>query len=173
MTDSYTDTRKDANEAPLKEHIADAGAEMKHRASEAFQASADVAREKFGEAADLARSVASETLDRVQDQAKAQQHVGADFIGKFAGNLRDAARSFDHDVPLAASGINAAADYVDGAAEKIRNGSLQDLVTNATDFAKRQPAAFLGLSVLAGFTAVRFLKAASSAAAPSDEARHD
>ena len=173
MSDIHTETRNDTSEAPLKDHLANAGAEMKQRASDAFQASADAARDKLGEATDLARSVASETLDRVQDQTKAKQHVGADFMGKFAGNLRNAAKSFDQDVPMAASGINAAADYVDGAAEKVRNGSLQDLVTNATDFAKQQPAAFLGLSVLAGFTVIRFLKAASGAPSPSGEARHD
>lgn len=173
MTDAHTDIRNNTDEAPLKDHLANAGAEIKQRTSDAFQASAEVAREKFGEAADLARSVASETLDRVQDQAKVQQHAGADFIDKFAGNLREASRSFDHDAPLAASGIKAAADYVEGAADKIRNGSLQDLVDNASDFAKRQPAAFLGLTVLAGFTAVRFLKAATGTPSPSDEGRDD
>jgi hypothetical protein len=58
--------------------------------------------------------------------------------------------------------MNSAAEYVDEAAEKIRNGSFRDLLDGATDFAKRQPAAFLGLSVLAGFAAVRFLKASGS-----------
>ena len=55
------------------------------------------------------------------------------------------------------------------AADKIRNGSFRDLVDGATDFAKRQPAAFLGLSVLAGFAVVRFLKASggSSTQGPS------
>jgi hypothetical protein len=33
------------------------------------------------------------------------------------------------------------------------------LIDGATDFARRQPAAFLGLSVLAGFSVIRFLKA--------------
>src|SRR5262249_54708533 len=51
--------------------------------------------------------------------------------------------------------------------EKIRNGSFRDLVDNATDFAKRQPAAFLGVSVLAGFAAVRFLKASGGGASSS------
>jgi hypothetical protein len=98
----------------------------------------------------------------LQDQAREQQRSGADFVGRFAGNIRDAARAFENDVPFAARGINSAAEYVDEAAEKIRNGSFRDLVDGATDFAKRQPAAFLGLSVLAGFAAVRFLKASGS-----------
>jgi hypothetical protein len=78
----------------------------------------------------------------------------------------EAARAFESDVPFAARGINSAADYVEDAAEKIRNGSFRDLLDGATDFAKRQPAAFLGVSVLAGFAAVRFLKA-SGADSPS------
>ena len=174
MSDVNFDTPNNTNDASIKDSLAKAGSEMKQRASDAFQTSADVAREKFGEATDLAQSVASETFDRVQDQAKTQQHVGADFIGKFAGNLREAAKSFHNDVPLAASGISAAAEYVDGAAEKIRNGSLRDLVDGATDFAKRQPAAFLGLSVLAGFAAVRFLRASNNSVSNiGDEASHD
>jgi hypothetical protein len=168
MTDTNFDTRSNPTDVSVKEHLAKAGSDVKQRASDAFQASTDVAREKFGEAAELARSVASETVDRVQDQARTRQHIGADFMGKFAGNLREAAKAFDNDAPLAASGINAAAQYVDSAAEKIRDGSLQDLVDGATDFAKRQPAAFLGLSVLAGFAAVRFLKASSGAVSGND-----
>jgi hypothetical protein len=174
MTDTNFDTRSNTTDPSVKEHLAKAGSDVKQRASDAFEASADVTREKIGEATELAKSVASETFDRVQDQAKTKQHVGADFLDKFAGNLREAAKSFDNDAPIAASGIKAAAQYVDGAAEKLRNGSLQDLVNGATDFAKRQPAAFLGLSVLAGFAAVRFLKASSGAVSSTgDEARHD
>lgn len=168
FTNTNFDNRSNPTDVSVKDQLTKAGSDVKQRASDAFQASTDTAREKFGEAAELAKSVASETFDRVQDQAKVKQHAGADFIGKFAGNLREAAKSFDNDAPLAASGINAAAQYVDGAAEKLRNGSMQDLVDGATDFARRQPAAFLGLSVLAGFAAVRFLKASTSSVSGND-----
>ena len=98
---------------------------------------------------------------RTKSKAKLreQQQSGADFIVRFAGNIREAARPFENEAPFAARGINSAADYVEDAAEKIRNGGFRDLVDGATDFARRQPAAFLGISVLAGFAAVRFLKA--------------
>jgi len=143
----------------LKDQIGDAGAEMKQRAGEALQASANMARDKFGEATDAAQKVASGTVDQIQERAREQQQTGADFIERLAGNFRQAAGAFDTDVPFAARGINSAADYVEQAAAKVRDGSFRDLVDGATDFAKRQPAAFLGLSVLAGFAAVRFLKA--------------
>jgi len=146
----------------LKDQVADAGAEIKQRAGDVLRASTDTAREKFKEAADAAKDAAAGAADRFQDQTREQQRSGADFVGRFAGNIRDAARAFENDVPFAARGINSAAEYVDEAAEKIRNGSFRDLVDGATDFAKRQPAAFLGLSVLAGFAAVRFLKASGS-----------
>lgn len=146
----------------LKDQVADAGADLKQRAGDALKASTDVAEDKLKQAADAAKDVASGAADRFKDQVKEQQRSGADFVKRFAGNIRDAARAFEGDAPFAARGIDSAAEYVEDAAEKIRNGSFRDLVDGATDFAKRQPAAFLGISVLAGFAAIRFLKASSS-----------
>ena len=142
----------------LKDQIADAGADVRQRTGDALQASTDVARDKFKEAADAAKEVAEGAADRFQDKAEEQQRLGADFVSRFAGNIRQAAHAFETDAPFASRGINSAADYVEDAAEKVRNGTFRDLVDGASDFAKRQPAAFLGLSVLAGFAAVRFLK---------------
>jgi gas vesicle protein len=156
---NFTQNQNTGSTQNLKDQVADAGAEIKQRAGDALRASTDVARDKFKEAADAAKDVASGTVDQLQEQTRQQQRTGADFIERFAGNIREAARAFESEAPFAARGINSAAEYVEDAAEKIRNGSFRDLVDGATDFAKRQPAAFLGISVLAGFAAVRFLKA--------------
>jgi gas vesicle protein len=156
---NFTQNQNPGSTQNLKDQVADAGAEIKQRAGDALRASTDVARDKFKEAADAAKDVASGTVDQLQEQTRQQQRTGADFIERFAGNIREAARAFESEAPFAARGINSAAEYVEDAAEKIRNGSFRDLVDGATDFAKRQPAAFLGISVLAGFAAVRFLKA--------------
>lgn len=158
------------NAQNLKDQVIDAGAEIKQRAGDAFRATADVARDKFKEASDAAREAASGTVDHLQDQARQQQRTGADFIERFAGNIREASRAFESDAPFAARSINSAAEYVQDAANKIRNGGFRDLVDGATDFAKRQPAAFLGISVLAGFAAVRFLKASSGQSSSSPHA---
>jgi hypothetical protein len=151
--------RKTGSSQNLRDQVADAGAELKQRAGDALQASTDVAQDKLKEAANAAKEVASGAADRVQEQVHEQQRSGADFVERFATNIRDAARAFESDAPFAARGINSAAEYVEDTAEKIRNGSFRDLVDGAADFAKRQPAAFLGISVLAGFAAIRFLKA--------------
>ena len=151
----------------LKDQVVDAGAEMKQRAGEALRASTDLARDKFKEAADAAKDVVSGTADQLQGQAREKQRSGADFIERFAGNIREAGRAFQTDAPLAARGIDSAAEYVADAAEKIRNGSFRDLVENATDFANASPPRSLEISVLAGFAAVRFLRASGDGASTS------
>ena len=173
LTNTVSHSPNQASSSPqnLKDQIADAGSEVKQRAGDALRASTDMAREKFKEAADAAQHMASGTAEQVGDHARDKQRSSADFIERLAGNIREAGRAFENDVPFAARGIDSAADYVDDAAEKIRNGSFRDLVDGATDFAKRQPAAFLGISVLAGFAAIRFLKA--SGGQSSSEAAGD
>ena len=152
----------------IKEQVTGAGAELKQRASEALRATSDTAQEVYQGATEVAKDLTSEAKDKLEDQARQQQQTGAEYVTKFAGNIREAARAFEKDVPFAARGINSVAEYVEEAAEKIRQGSFRDLVDNATDFAKHRPAAFLGISVLAGFAAVRFLKASGqSTSSPS------
>jgi len=87
----------------LRDQMADAGAEIKQRAGDALRASTETARDKFKEAADAAKEAAAGAADRLQDQAREQQRSGADFVGRFAGNIRDAARAFENDVPFAAA----------------------------------------------------------------------
>jgi gas vesicle protein len=160
----FTQNQSTGSSQNLTGQVVDAGAEIKQRAGDALQASTEIVRDKFKEAADATKDVASRTAEQLQSQAREKQRSGADFVDRFAANIREAARVFENDVPFAARGIHSVAEYVEDAAEKVRNGSFQDLVENATTFARRQPAAFLGISVLAGFAAVRFLKASGGGA---------
>jgi hypothetical protein len=171
---NFSQNQNTGSSQNVKDQVADAGTELKQRAGDALKASTDVAQDKLKDAADAARDMVSGAADHLQDQVHEQQRSGADFVKRFAGNIREAARAFESDAPFAARSINSAAGYVEDAAEKIRNGSFRDLVDGATDFAKRQPAAFLGISVLAGFAAMRFLKASggqpSSSSSPRNQA---
>ena len=107
-----TQNQKTGSSQNLKDQVADAGAELKQRADDALRTSAGVARDKFKEAANVAKDLASGTADHLQDQTRQQQRTGADFIERFAGNIREAARAFENDAPFAARGINSAAEYV-------------------------------------------------------------
>jgi hypothetical protein len=171
MSDTDFRTDKRASAQGLTDKMQQAGEDAKQRASDAFAATSDVAREKFDELGAAARETAGYAADKVKEQVSAQQHAGSDYAMRFAENIRGAAKAFEQDTPIAARTIELAADYVEDAAEKIRNGSLNDVMDGVTSFARRQPAAFLGLSVLAGFAMVRFLKA-SAAGASSGGSHH-
>lgn len=162
MSNSDFRTGNGSSSQGLTDKLQRAGEDVKQRATQAFSATSDVAREKLDELGAAAKETASHAADKVKEQISAQQGVGADYAKRLADNIRGAAKSFEQDTPIAARTIEMAAGYVEDAAEKIRNGSLNDVIEGATSFARRQPAAFLGLSVLAGFAAVRFLKASAS-----------
>jgi hypothetical protein len=149
-----------------------AGEDLTQRASDAFAATSDVAREKLDELGAAARETAGHAADKVKEEVSAQQRAGSDYAMRFADNIRGAAKAFEQDTPIAARTIEIAANYVEDAAGKMRNGSLNDVVDGVTSFARRQPAAFLGLSVLAGFAMVRFLKASAADASPSAGSQH-
>lgn len=166
---SDTDLRTDARSSQgISEKLQQTGEDMKQRASQAYDATSEMAREKLDELGSAAQETAGHAADRMKEQVSAQQHAGAEYAKRFAGNIRNAARAFEQDTPIAARTIEMAASYVEDAAEKMRAGSINDLMDGMTSFARRQPAAFLGLSVLAGFAVVRFLKASgsSSSSAP-------
>ena len=167
------DTQKDTMTDRLKGKVQEAAGEIRERAADAVHSSGEVAQEKVQEAVEAAKGVASDAMDRVKDHAKDKQQSGADFIGRFADDIREAARAFETDAPFAAKGISSAAAYVEDAGEKIRSGSFRELADGATDFAKRQPAAFLGLSALAGFAVVRFLRASDGGSSSQHNATTD
>ena len=106
---NFTQNQNTGSSQNLKDQVADAGAELKQCAGDALRASTDVARDKFKEAADAAKDMASGTVDQLQEQTREQQRTGADFVERFAGNIREAARAFESDAPFAARGINSAA----------------------------------------------------------------
>jgi hypothetical protein len=137
------------------------GRNIQNAAADLAGASAEALRGHASELVDSAKEIASETGDRLQKTMVEQKGAGADYVGNLAQTMRRAAGEFDADVPLAATYIRKAADQVTNAAEALREGNLNDLIRGAQSFARNQPTAFLGLAVLAGFGAIRFLKSAS------------
>lgn len=150
---SDTDLKRTGKETAqeLSEKLQQAGEDMKQRASEAYNATADAARERL----DQFGNAASHATERAQ-------YAGAEYATRLAENIRGAAKAFERDSPMTARTIELAAGYVEDAADKIRDGSMGNVVEGVTSFARRKPAAFLGISVLAGFAVITFLKSSSS-----------
>jgi hypothetical protein len=174
MTDQTFGTRNQAGPnpsqgfekaAPSAKSVADqalsAGRDLKDKAVGLAGSSSDTIKDQASEFIDAAKDVASQATDKLKQTVDGQKSAGADYIGSLAETIRRAAREFDGDLPIAGTYIRKAASQVEGVADTIRTGNFNDLVRGAQSFARRQPTAFLGMAVLAGFGLVRFLKSSA------------
>jgi ElaB/YqjD/DUF883 family membrane-anchored ribosome-binding protein len=150
----------------VAEQAMSTGCDIKDKAADLAGASAETIKSQASEFADAAKDVASQTGNKVKQAVDDQRGAGAEYVGNLAGALRRAAHEFEADLPIAATYIRKAASQVESVSDTVRNGNFKDLVRGAQSFARRQPTAFLGLSVLAGFGVIRFLK---STANPGDQ----
>jgi hypothetical protein len=139
-----------------------AGRDLKDKAVGLAGTSTETIKEQASEFVDAAKNVASQASDKFKETIDGQKTAGADYVGSLADTIRRAAREFDGDLPIAGTYIRKAASGVEGVADTIRTGNFNDLVRGAQSFARRQPTAFLGMAVLAGFGVVRFLKSSAN-----------
>lgn len=109
------------------------------------------------------RGLASKAGETIMDTAEKQKAMGADYVDNIAEAVRRAAGEFDEPVPQAAEYIRYAADQMETMSDSFRRRDISQMMRDVQSFARRQPTAFLGISFLAGFAAVRFLRSGPSA----------
>lgn len=146
-----------------------AGRDLKEKAVGMAGSSAEALKGRASDAMGAAKDMASEATDKLRQSVEGQKNAGADYIGNLADTMRRCAREFDNDLPIAGAYIRKAAAQVEDVSDQIKTGNLSDLVRGAQAFARRQPTAFLGLAVLAGFGAVRFLKSSAADSTASSQ----
>jgi len=91
---------------------------------------------------------------------------GADFIEELARSARGLADNLDGGAPQLAQMVRRAASTAESLSLDIRDKSVNEMADVAKDFARREPALFVGAAAAAGFLLARFIKAGVSAAAP-------
>ena len=139
---------------------------MTDQASELAQNAMSQVKEQAAELTDSAKGLASDAGEKLRSAVESQKTAGADYISGLAGAIRRAAGEFDQEIPQAANYIRGAAEAIDDFSDALKRRDLSQLVREVQGFARSQPTAFLGASLVAGFAVVRFLK--SSTAAASD-----
>jgi hypothetical protein len=152
----------------LADQARSAGRDLKDKAIDLAGASSETIKGQASEFVGAAKDVAFQATDKLKQTVDGQKTAGADYVGSLADTIRRAAKEFDGDLPIAGTYIRKAASQVEGVADTIRTGNFNDLVRGAQSFARRQPSAFLGMAVLAGFGVVRFLKSSAVDAKTSD-----
>lgn len=145
---------------------------LKRQAKQTAGAVADQVATSTVDVVEKTKQAASGAADQLNDAAQEKKAVGADYVTGIAEAVRRAAGEFDQDVPQAATYIRQAADQISNVAESVKNRNFRELFGTVEEFARKQPTAFLGLTFLAGFAAVRFLKSSgeqNSLATPHEQ----
>jgi hypothetical protein len=113
-----------------------------------------------------AQETASVATDRIKNLtrnvAEQQKRAGADQIGGVADAMEAAAGTLEGQMPLAAGYIEDVAKQLDTMASALRERSVDDMLGNVADFARKQPALFFGGAVAAGFALSRVAKSSAN-----------
>jgi hypothetical protein len=105
-----------------------------------------------------ASSLREQAEERARSMADRQKRAGAERVGSIARAVRGAAGNLEREMPAAAEFIESAARRIEEKSADYRDRSLDEILGEITAFARRQPIAFFGGALLAGFVFSRFLK---------------
>ena len=134
------------------------------------QAAGGLADQAKAAAADIkqhARDLAGEAKAQVRSVGSEQKAAAAEQVHGFARALRTAADDLDQrDQRVSAGYVQQAADGLERVSGALRERDLDEIVASVEDFARRQPVAFIGGSVLAGFVLARFMKSSAERRRP-------
>lgn len=140
--------------------LADLGAEVSQQAA----ALGEQAQAQVGELAEKAKGMAGEQKDLLANQ-----------LGGVSDALQKVAGELEGNSETSAQYVRMVADGAERLTSTLRDNSVDDILSIAQDFGRKQPAAFLGIAALLGFAASRFVSASANrpqpnaAAAPSVE----
>jgi F0F1-type ATP synthase membrane subunit b/b' len=141
-----------------KNERTDPGA-SRHRQDEGSAASVSATMEQAQKAA----SAASDRIkDRAREMAEQQKAAGADQLGGMAHAMEAAAGELQKQMPLAAEYVDDVAARLDDFASALKERSVDDMLGNVSDFARRQPAVFFAGAIAAGFALSRFAKSSAN-----------
>jgi hypothetical protein len=150
-----TNSPHDAAGPSRVERDRSASSELGHQA----RAAAEDAKHEVGE---TTQKVAQQVKDQVRASATGQKDAAARQMDGFAhaleaasGDLRERGQDF------AAQYVHQAAGGLSRASEAVRERDLDDLIGTVEDFARRQPVAFLGFGLAAGFGLARLMKSSA------------
>jgi hypothetical protein len=128
---------------------------VKHQAA----ALGEEAKAHIGEVAEKAKGLAAEQKDLISGQLSGV----SDALQKVAGELEQQDQSSAHYIRMVADGARKLTSTV-------RDNDVDQILSMAQDFGRKQPAAFMGLAAVLGFAASRFALASASRVGSNSQA---
>ena len=143
--------------AGLASAIQNQSSEAVSKLSDAAQDAAEQAKKQAKESV---RTLASQASDQLSGLVQDRIGVGADIVDEIAEAARTIASNLDDRAPRLAGMIRDVAHSAEEYADEARGKTISELVDMTSQFARRQPALFVGTAVAGGFLLARFLKTA-------------
>ncbi|SDE70675.1 hypothetical protein [Limimaricola pyoseonensis] len=140
--------------------MANTGETLDQRAKQAAADAKSGAAEFADTARERAREMAEEARERAYEYGRGYKDEAANETSKIAEALRKAADDL-HDGSPQERVFARLADAVADTADNMRSMDLDDMAYAANDYARRNPALFLGGAALLGFAAARFMKSSA------------
>jgi ElaB/YqjD/DUF883 family membrane-anchored ribosome-binding protein len=98
---------------------------------------------------------ASSISQQIGHMLNEQVAAGADMMAQVANSSRLAADDLGATMPQIGQVVHRVADQIDTFSDRLKEQSVQQLSSSASDLARRQPALVFGLAALAGFIVFR------------------
>ncbi|MDR6307917.1 hypothetical protein [Pacificitalea manganoxidans] len=137
--------------------------------SEARADAENAARRVADDAKSLARDAATRARSEAESRAESAKDSAASEISGIADGLRKAAESMRSGSPQERT-FGQIAESLADASDAVRDRDIGELASEVSNFARRNPLAFLGGAALAGFAVTRFAKAGTPQPAVSSPA---
>ena len=153
-----------------RDRAGDAAEALKGLGTKASAAAQDLGDKATG-LLGTAKGMASDAGGKVNDALEDRKAAGAERVKGISGAIRRAADELERELPPAATYIRRAADEIDAMTDAVQRRDVRQIVGDVQSFARRQPAAFLGATVLGGFAIMRLLKAPTAAQGTSSSSR--
>ncbi len=140
------------------------------------QGAADQAQKKANDLAAEAKEQVTRTATRVGEQAKNSVDARMSDVAHELGSVADAVRQTTQEVgdgneTVARYGAKVA-EQIEGVSSYLDQHSLDDVLGEVQDFARRQPAVFLGGAFMLGLMVGRFLRSSERNTYPYDSGRY-
>jgi uncharacterized protein YjbJ (UPF0337 family) len=157
MTQQSSSSSKRANTATATSQ------EGQHTASDATREVTGQVKETVGQVADQAQHAAGQVVDQARQQVSSrlagQKERAAEGLTSVAHALRQTSQQLREQDQQAVTGyIESAASQVERVSNYLKHNDLGGLIEDVEQFARRQPALFLGGTFVLGLLGARFLK---------------
>lgn len=142
------------------QRVKDAAADTVNRVKDAAGSAVSDIKTAAGGAIKDAKNAAFQKVEDAREKAGDMGHSTASRFRELAGQV-------EQDLPWLSGAFTKSAAGLDSVTDSLTKGDLSQTLNGLSDFAKRQPALFLGASVALGFALARIGKTALEEAGPA------